>query len=79
MFTFDQFVDSVQTGKKLFVKTFVTNENAAAALNSFVDAQSAYTKQAFKAGMDTAGVLAAEAIKAAGSLNSFDYSKVFKK
>jgi hypothetical protein len=39
MFTADAIIDTVQTGKKQFVKTFVTNEAVAAAMNSFVDAQ----------------------------------------
>jgi len=47
-------VDTVQTSKKAFVDTFVKHEGIATALNSFVDAQTAYTKAALDAGITTA-------------------------
>jgi len=45
-----QAVDSVQSAKKQFVSTFVQNEKIKEALNGFVDAQAAYTKDAITAG-----------------------------
>ena len=75
MFTADQFIDTVQNGKKQFVKTFVQNEAAAAAMNSFIEAQAEYTKKAAKVGMDTVTVLASESVKAAQNASKFDYSK----
>jgi hypothetical protein len=75
MFTFDTTIDAVQTGKKQFVKTFVQNEKIAEALNTFVDAQTEYTKKAVKVGTDTATTLASEAVKASQELSKFDYSK----
>jgi hypothetical protein len=57
----DQFVDSVQNFKKQAVSTFVQHEQLKNILNSFVDAQTAYTKSAIDAGIkvstDIGGVL----------------------
>lgn len=75
MFTADAIIDTVQTGKKQFVKTFVTNEAVATAMNSFVDAQADYTKKAVKVGMDTFTTLSSEMIKASQEAMKFDYSK----
>ena len=75
MFTADATIDAVQGAKKQFVKTFVQNEKVAEALNTFVDAQAIYTKQAFKVGMDTATTLASETTKNMQEAMKFDYSK----
>jgi hypothetical protein len=75
MFTVDQTVDTIQNGKKQFVKTFVQNETVAEAMNSFIDAQSEYTKKAAKVGMDTATTIASEATKAVQNAMKFDYVK----
>lgn len=75
MFTADAVIDTVQTGKKQFVKTFVTNEAVATAMNSFVDAQADYTKKAVKVGMDTFTTLSSELIKANQEAMKFDYTK----
>jgi hypothetical protein len=47
MFTADAFIDTVQTGKKTWVNTFVTNELVKDAMISFIDNQADYTKKAF--------------------------------
>ena len=75
MFTVDQSVDTIQNGKKQFVKTFVQNETAASAMNEFIDAQAEYTKKAAKVGMDTFTVLASETTKAMQNAMKFDYTK----
>jgi hypothetical protein len=75
MFTFDPAIDMIQTGKKQFVKTFVTNAAVADAMNAFVDAQAEYTKKALKVTTDTATVLAQEALKAGQQATKFDYAK----
>jgi len=75
MFTSDAIIDAVQNSKKQFVKTFVTNEAVAAAMNSFVEAQAEYTKQAAKVGQDCASTLMNEAVKAVRESNKFDYNK----
>ena len=75
MFTADAIIDTVQTGKKQFVKTFVTNEAVATAMNSFVDAQADYTKKAVRVGMDTFTTLSSELIKANQEAMKFDYAK----
>jgi len=38
MFTADAIIDTVQTGKKTFVNTFVTNEATKEAMIKFIDA-----------------------------------------
>lgn len=75
MFTIDATIDAVQNGKKQFVKTFVQNETAATAMNDFIDAQAAYTKQAAKVGMDTASTLFTETTKSMQNAMKFDYTK----
>lgn len=75
MFTVDATVDTIQNGKKQFVKTFVQNETAATAMNEFIDAQAEYTKKAAKVSMDTFTTLASESAKAMQNAAKFDYSK----
>lgn len=75
MFTFDTAIDAVQTGKKTFVKTFVTNPAVADALNQFVDAQTSYTKSAAKVSVETLTTLAQESVKTMQSAMKFDYAK----
>ena len=75
MFTADATIDAVQTAKKTFVNTFVTNEAVKSALINFVDAQAEYTKKAVKAGSDTATTLVSESIKAYQDATKFDYTK----
>ena len=75
MFTADALIDTVQTGKKNFVNTFVTNEAVKEALIGFVDAQTEYTKKAAKVGIDTFTTVASETVKAAQNASKFDYSK----
>lgn len=75
MFTLNEVIDTVQTGKKTWVKTFVSNEKVAEALNSFIDAQTDYTKKAAKVTTDTAAVLSSEMVKAVKEAGKFDYVK----
>jgi hypothetical protein len=75
MFTADAMIDTVQTGKKTVVNTFVTNETVKDAMVKFIDAQTEYTKKAIKAGTDTFTVLATEAVKAGQEAVKFDYAK----
>jgi len=75
MFTVDSTVDTIQNGKKQFVKTFVQNETAATAMIEFIDAQAEYTKKAAKVGIDTFTTLAAESTKAVQNAMKFDYAK----
>lgn len=75
MFTFDVMVDAVQTGKKTWVNTFVTNEVAKDAMVSFIDSQSEYTKKALKATTDAVTTLTSETVKAMQEASKFDYTK----
>lgn len=75
MFTADAIIDTVQNGKKQFVKTFVQNEAAAQAMNEFIDAQADYTKKATAVGMDTFTTLSTEMVKTVQNAAKFDYTK----
>jgi len=75
MFTADAIIDTVQTGKKTFVNTFVTNDTAKDAMIKFIDAQADYTKRAAKVGMDTVTTITSEAVKAVQEAAKFDYVK----
>jgi len=75
MFTADAIIDTVQTGKKTFVNTFVTNETAKESMIKFIDAQADYTKRAAKVGMDTATTLTSEMVKQVEAVAKFDYAK----
>jgi ATP phosphoribosyltransferase len=75
MFTADAIIDTVQTGKKTFVNTFVTNENVKDSMIKFIDAQAEYTKKAAKVGMDTFTTLSTEMVKAGQDAMKFDYAK----
>lgn len=75
MFTFDSMIDAVQSSKKTAVNTFVTNDKVKAALIDFIDAQTEYTKNATKVGMDTFNTVAKETVSAAQNAAKFDYSK----
>ena len=77
MFTVDTAIDTVQTVKKEAIKTFVKNENVAKSLNEFVDAQTAYTKEAVKATTDIATKLTSEMVKIAQEAAKTDYVKQF--
>ena len=75
MFSYDATIDAVQTGKKQFVKTFVTDEKIADALNQFIDNQTEYTKKAVKATIDAGTTVIQETVKHAQEAAKFDYTK----
>lgn len=75
MFTFDPVIDAVQSGKKTFIKTFVTNEKIASSLNDFVDSQTAYTKEVVKATTTMMTSVLSETTKSMQDVNKFDYTK----
>jgi hypothetical protein len=76
MFTFDTVIDSVATAKKQFVNTvFAKNETIAKSLNEFVDAQTAYTKDAVKAGTNVATKVGQEMVKVTQEAMKYDYTK----
>jgi hypothetical protein len=79
MFTLDTTIDAVQTAKKQAINTvFAKQETIAKALTGFVDAQTAYTKEAVKAGTNAATTLASEVTKLAQEAAKTDYLKSFE-
>jgi hypothetical protein len=79
MFALDSTIDTIQSGKKMWVNTFVTNKAIAAAMNDFVDAQTEYTKKAVKTGTETATTFSNEITKTLQEIGKFDYTKAFAK
>ena len=77
MFTLDYAVDAIQTGKKTFVNTFVTNETMKAEMLKFIDAQADYTKKALKATTDATAAIAGEGAKAMQDVAKFDLTKFY--
>ena len=77
MFITDTTIDAVQTAKKSFVNTFVTNEAVKTPLIKFIDAQADYTKKAAKVSMDTFTSLTSEAVKQVQEASKFDYTKAY--
>lgn len=75
MFTYDAVIDAVQTGKKTWVNTFVTNTDAKDVMIKFIDVQSDYTKKVAKASNDVLATMANETIKAVQEAAKFDYVK----
>jgi hypothetical protein len=75
MFTLDTTIDAIQTSKKQFVSTFVKQEEIAKALNTFIDAQTEYTKKAVKVGTDTFATVASEAVKSTEKFAKFAFAK----
>jgi hypothetical protein len=75
MFTADTMIDTIQNGKKQFVKTFVTNEHIAESMNQFIDTQAEYTKKAFKATTDASNSIMTESVKLMRDTAKFDYVK----
>ena len=75
MFTADTFIDSIQLAKKEAVKTFVKNEDIAKSLTAYVDAETAFAKQATKATTETAAGLFSETTKAVEKFAKFDYTE----
>jgi hypothetical protein len=75
MFNLDTAVDTIQNNKKIFVKTFVTDEKIATVLNEFIDNQAEYTKKATKATMDAGLTVIQETMKHMQEAAKFDYVK----
>jgi hypothetical protein len=75
MFTFDPVIDAIQSSKKSFVNTFITNEKIAKSLNDYVDSQTAYTKEAMNATTTMVTAVMSETTKGMQDLTKFDYTK----
>lgn len=78
MFTPDATIDAVQTAKKTFVNTYVTNETIKDSMIKFIDAQSDYTKKVAKVGLDTFTAVTTEAVKVVQENSKFDAAKYFE-
>jgi hypothetical protein len=81
MFAIDTTIDTIQGAKKEAIKTFVKNEDIAKTLTEYVDAQTAYTKEAIKTTTDVgtklATKLAGEAVRFTQEAMKADHWKQF--
>jgi hypothetical protein len=77
MFTADATIDAVQTAKKTFINTFVTNEAVKTPMIKFVDSQAELTKKMAKVSMDAFTSLSSEAVKAAQEATKYDFNKAY--
>jgi hypothetical protein len=77
MFTADATIDAVQTAKKTFINTFVTNEAVKTPMIKFVDSQAELTKKMAKVSMDAFTSLSGEAVKAAQEASKYDFNKAY--
>jgi hypothetical protein len=68
MFIHNQIIDTIQSGKKQFVNTFVKDEKFKAELNKLIDAQAQATKTSVEASL---------AIASAFTKNAQDAFKAF--
>ena len=63
-------IDTIQGAKSTFVKTFVTDKQIQESLQSFVDTQTTFTKQAVKSMFDVGQTMVNQAV-------DYDYAKKF--
>lgn len=75
MFTMDTVIDSVQTGKKEFVKTFVRQEDMADVMNRYIDIQTDYAKDATKLATESMAIVGKQAQQAFETFAKFDFIK----
>ncbi len=61
MFTYETIIDTVQTGKKQIVKTFVQDKKFQEELNKLIDAQAEFAKGQIKSSLAIAESLVAHA------------------
>lgn len=66
----NMFIDTVQGAKSTFVKTFIQHEGIAKSLQSFIDAQTKFTKEAVDVAQQVADQTVAE-------MKKFDAAKAF--
>lgn len=66
----NQAIDTVQGAKSNFVKTFIQDKEIAKSLQSFVDAQTEFTKVMVKSMYDVVTKVATDVVK-------YDYTKAF--
>lgn len=82
MFTTETFIDSFQNVKKNAVNSFVTNETIKDSMLKFVDAQTAYTKEAAKNFSNLATTMSlqlfSEANKSFSEITKYDWFKPVK-
>jgi hypothetical protein len=76
MFTADILIDTVQTGKKAWVNTFVTDDRIKDPMIKMIESQTELTKKFSKIGMDAFNAVSQEAVKAGQDAMKFDYNKM---
>ena len=75
MLTMDTVIDSVQSGKKEFVKTFVRQEDMANVMNRYIDTQTDYSKEVSKLGTEVMAMTGKQMQSAFETFTKFDFVK----
>lgn len=75
MIVSDYMIDQVQSMKKAAVRVYVTNNEMADVMNSFIDTQTEYTKKATQETMKLFSDLTTTSIKSLQNATKFDYFK----
>lgn len=78
MFTPEFAINTIQSGKKTFVNSFVTDETMKSTMLKFIDAQTEYTNQFVKTTTELGTTLATHATKTLTDVSKMDVTKVFE-
>jgi len=75
MVNFNDAIDTIQASKKQGINKFVQNKTIAGAMNTFIDAQSDYTKLAVNSGSEAFTAVTKEMAKVTAEFTKFDFVK----
>ena len=75
----EKLVDSIQTGQRQFVETFVKNEEIRQSINELIDAQAAYTKTVAGTVTELGKTVSEQTSKVAKEMTEFDWSDLAQK
>ena len=75
----EKLVDSIQTGQRQFVETFVKNEEIRKSINELIDAQAQYTKTVAGTVAEFGKTVSEQTSKVAKEMAEFDWSELTEK
>ena len=79
MFTVEKLVDSIQTGQRQFVETFVKNEEIRKSINELIDAQAQYTKTVSGTVTELGKTVSDQTSKTIKEMAEYDWSEFTEK
>jgi gas vesicle protein len=75
----EKLLDSIQTGQRQFVETFVKNEEIRESINELIDAQAAYTKTVAGTVAELGKTVSDQTSKTVKEMTEFDWSELTEK